>query len=376
MTTSTGALRYGSTAAREMSARIGGVVADTTALAALSTNVLVADQLWYARNGGWYYYSSTATSGGFAVTAGGRMLPVGSPSTGLFHARLSTAAALPANTHNGATRIANANGALGNIDGIAAVLGDVILDKDDADTNARGLWVITSLGDGGSPWAMARIPEFDSNAEVKSGAMVTISEGNTLAGSVYMLTTADPINVNTTALTFTLQTALGALNAAALTIADAGNLITAANVETALQEVCTRKLQTRTVTITHADLTTVANNTAETENVGAVLPAGARVVGVDVQLTTQFTGGGATAVVMDVGVAGAIESLIKDFDAFGSVAAGAYYSSGAGTATRPRGNYTGAQIIATFAPDAAHNLNDLTAGSVTITVDFYCPGAA
>lgn len=128
-------------------------------------------------------------------------------------------------------------------------------------------------------------------------------------------------------------------------------------------------IQQRVVTITHADLTTATNGTAETENVGIVLPAGARVLGVDVLLTTQFTGGSASAVTLSVGVSGATTSLINAFDAYGSTA-GASYAAGASAATRPRGLYSAAQIIATFTPDGAHNAAGLTAGSVTITVDF------
>lgn len=128
-------------------------------------------------------------------------------------------------------------------------------------------------------------------------------------------------------------------------------------------------VQRRVVTITHADLTTAANGTAEAENVGIALPAGARVIGCDVLLTTQFTGGAASAVTLSVGAAGATTALINAFDAFGSTA-GAAYAAGASAATRPRGVFSSTQLIATFTPDAGHALLGLTAGSVTITVDF------
>jgi hypothetical protein len=128
----------------------------------------------------------------------------------------------------------------------------------------------------------------------------------------------------------------------------------------------------RTVTITHADLTEATNNTAETENIGIALPAGASVISAEVYLTTQFTGGSASAVTLSVGIAGATTSLINVLDVLGSTAA-AYYIVGGSAATRARGTYSSAQLIATFAPDASHNLNALTAGSATINVIYAVP---
>ncbi len=133
-----------------------------------------------------------------------------------------------------------------------------------------------------------------------------------------------------------------------------------------------RRIQTRTATITHADLTSAVNGNPEIENIGALLPAGARIVGMDVLLTTQFTGGAVAAVTMDVGLAADPTALMATFNALGS-AAPASYALGGAAATRPRGDFGGLQLIATFTPDGANHLEDLTAGEVTITVDFYLP---
>lgn len=128
----------------------------------------------------------------------------------------------------------------------------------------------------------------------------------------------------------------------------------------------------RIITITDADLTTATNGTAQTVNIGGALPVGAQVLNTEVYLTTQFTGGSASAVTLSVGISGAATSLINAFDAFGSTV-GAYYLAGASTATRPRGNYSEAQLLATFTPDAGHTVAGLTAGSVTIDVLFAVP---
>jgi hypothetical protein len=123
----------------------------------------------------------------------------------------------------------------------------------------------------------------------------------------------------------------------------------------------------KTVTITHADLTSDVDNTPQAINISTALPAGALVVGLVVTLTTQFTGGGVSAVTMDIGWSGSTEALVKDFDAFGATASGALYDAGATAATFGMPKLASAkQLIATFVTDSGHDVEDLTAGSLTI----------
>jgi hypothetical protein len=116
---------------------------------------------------------------------------------------LATTTALAASTITGNTRVANATGALGNIDGVAATAGMRVLDKDHATGSARGVWVVISPGGTGIKWRMVRAADFDATADVRSGVMVPVAAGgSTLANSVWQLQTADPIVLGTTALTF------------------------------------------------------------------------------------------------------------------------------------------------------------------------------
>jgi len=124
----------------------------------------------------------------------------------------------------------------------------------------------------------------------------------------------------------------------------------------------------RTVTVGHADLTDAVNGEAEAINIGATLPANARIIGVDIRALTVFSGGSASAVTVDVGTSGDVDALIDGADLFAAAVDG-------GPATMPQGvrpNKTfitaGAQLLATFAPDAGHTLLGLTAGSVIIDV--------
>ncbi len=128
----------------------------------------------------------------------------------------------------------------------------------------------------------------------------------------------------------------------------------------------------RVLTITHADLTEDTNNTAQAINVGAALPAGANVLFAQAYLTTQFTGGSVSTCTMSLGISGATTALMNALNVLGGTAA-AWYSVGGGTATRPYGNFSEAQVLATFTPDASHNLAALTAGSVTVEVLYAVP---
>jgi hypothetical protein len=118
--------------------------------------------------------------------------------------RLATAAALPAHgAISGNVITASANGAL-TVDGVAAALNDRILVKDEGSGThlENGIYYLSQLGDASHPWKLTRVDDANSNDEVKSGMFVFVSEGTANSDSGYVLTTNDPITLNTTALTF------------------------------------------------------------------------------------------------------------------------------------------------------------------------------
>lgn len=131
-------------------------------------------------------------------------------------------------------------------------------------------------------------------------------------------------------------------------------------------------VQKRTLTIRHDTPELVAeadNGDAVTLNIGAPLPANSRILGVDMRGYTPFTGGGATAVTVDVGTTGDIDAIVDGADVFAAAVDGGPATMPAGI--RPNKTFAaGAQLIATIDPDALHNLADLTAGEVTIDVLF------
>lgn len=129
--------------------------------------------------------------------------------------RLATAAALPANTPAGSgvgkTLTGDANGAL-SVDGVAVVVADRILVKDEGDEN-NGIYVVTATGDGSNPFVLTRATDADENAEVTTGMFCFVSEGTVNADSGWTLVTNDPITVDTTTLTFTQFSGAGQVTA-------------------------------------------------------------------------------------------------------------------------------------------------------------------
>lgn len=119
--------------------------------------------------------------------------------------RLATAAALPSNTAAGSgvgkTLTATANGAL-SVDGVAVAVGNRILVKNESAGANNGIYTVTAAGDGSNPYVLTRATDFDTDAEVTAGAAVFSTEGSTNAERGWVLTTDDPIVVDTTALAF------------------------------------------------------------------------------------------------------------------------------------------------------------------------------
>jgi hypothetical protein len=88
-----------------------------------------------------------------------------------------------------------ATGGLLTIDGITLVAGDRVLLKDQTAGSENGIWVAAS-------GAWSRATDADEDDEVTQGLSVDVVEGTVNGQTRWLLTTADPITVDTTALTF------------------------------------------------------------------------------------------------------------------------------------------------------------------------------
>ncbi len=116
--------------------------------------------------------------------------------------RGATTAALPANTRVGNVITADANGALPTIDGLTFVVDETLLVQDEVAQLDNGIYEITAVGDGSNPFVLTRRSDADTDADVTAGLVVKVSEGTANGGKAFALDQADPITINTTALTF------------------------------------------------------------------------------------------------------------------------------------------------------------------------------
>ena len=118
----------------------------------------------------------------------------------------ATAAALSAYTFSataGGTLTANANGAI-SVDGSTPSVNDRILVKNETSGDApyNGIYVVTTVGDGSNPYVLTRSEDANISAEVTDGMFTFVEQGTTNNGTSWVLTTNNPITLNTTALVF------------------------------------------------------------------------------------------------------------------------------------------------------------------------------
>lgn len=124
--------------------------------------------------------------------------------------KVATTGVLPAVTYNngtggvGATLTANVNGALPSIDGVALSLTDRILVKNQVAGLQNGIYAVTDLGSGGTPFILTRTADADDSpdGEVSYGMFVNVVQGSLNGQQIFYLATPNPITLGTTALIF------------------------------------------------------------------------------------------------------------------------------------------------------------------------------
>ena len=122
---------------------------------------------------------------------------------------VATYAALPAYTYNngssgvGATLTGSATGVL-TVDGVAVVLNDRVLVKDETGGNApyNGIYLCTTAGAVGVAYVLTRSTDFDQAAEIPSGFTFVESGTNQSDTGWVCTTSATSLVVGTTAITF------------------------------------------------------------------------------------------------------------------------------------------------------------------------------
>lgn len=109
--------------------------------------------------------------------------------------RAATTAALPAVTYNngasgvGATLTADANGALASQDGVSLIVGNRLLVKNQAAALQNGIYTVTDLGSGGTPFILTRATDQDGSPvnEVSGGNFTFVEAGTANVGAGYSI---------------------------------------------------------------------------------------------------------------------------------------------------------------------------------------------
>ena len=237
--------------------------------------------------------------------------------------KVATTAALPAVTYNngssgvGATLTADANGALAAIDGVTVSATTTrLLIQNQAAALQNGIYVVTTVGDAGTPFVLTRAGDMDgSPASEIPGAFVFVEEGTTNADNGFVCTTNAPVTMGTTAINFAQFSGAGQITAGD-GLAKTGDTLSV-NVD----DVTTAISGDAVIVKTSANLTTpnigVANGdsfTASGTVQGATITDGTATItsGAIASVTTITTSGNVTTGAGNV-IAGNVTGAIGDF---------------------------------------------------------------
>lgn len=109
--------------------------------------------------------------------------------------------ALGAYTNANGVLTENANGAIGTIDGLTVAVGDrLFLPPGIAAAAADvGVYQVVATGSAGAVFVLQRVSDMPNGALVGRGSEIHVTEGTVMQGTQWVLDTADPVTVGTTA---------------------------------------------------------------------------------------------------------------------------------------------------------------------------------
>ncbi len=132
--------------------------------------------------------------------------------------KAGTTVALPANTRTGNVLIADANGAFGTVDGVTINTNgtagsndgteagsDKILVKHEATGANNGKYFLSDPGSASKKARLTRTSDADASSKVTSGFRVFIDQGTVNADTSWVVSTDDPITLNTTSIAFKMD---------------------------------------------------------------------------------------------------------------------------------------------------------------------------
>jgi len=88
-----------------------------------------------------------------------------------------------------------------SIDGVATVVGDRILVKDQTLPEENGVYTVTDIGSGATNWILTRATDYDQPAEIQPGTLIAVNAGTVNANTSW-LETATVVTVDTDPILF------------------------------------------------------------------------------------------------------------------------------------------------------------------------------
>jgi len=89
-----------------------------------------------------------------------------------------------------------------SVDGVPLGVDDRFLLKNATNANDNGIYSVTQQASAGVPWIATRATDYDSNDKIKLGKVVSVSEGLTLLGTFFSLTSFSASGIDAGAMTF------------------------------------------------------------------------------------------------------------------------------------------------------------------------------
>jgi len=104
----------------------------------------------------------------------------------------------------GATLTKASNGAIGTIDGATVAVDDRILLRAQTDAKQNGIYTITAVGSGSTPWILTRATDADNSpsAELTGGTFCLVTSGSTYTNAGFVVTNSGTVVIGTDNITY------------------------------------------------------------------------------------------------------------------------------------------------------------------------------
>jgi len=266
-------------------------------------------------------------------------------------------------------------GAPASVDGVSLSTGDRVLVTGQTTGSENGIYKVSVLGVG-SDGTWVRTSDSDQDGEVQAGMIVMVTEGTTYADTQWKLTTNNPIDIGTTALTFEPNSGGGAYGNTQV-----ANYLSSGTVST---DILTTGAISATGNVTGGNIVTLGIvSSAGVSSAGALLPTANVTYDLgstslrwnDLWLSnsTIHMGSitvGATETGLTVNSAPVVTETGTGIDLSGNISGGNILTTGLISATGnvSAGNVSGTNITGTLATAAQPNVTSVgTLGSLTVT---------